>query len=627
MKVKTTFSTILTLMCVLMFSFAANAEKNYSFHNHPSRPSKDANELFMKQYLGVVADGYTTGNAYEYVQVGTETGTDYLVPRHFVKNNSGSYYVTFGPKKDGDYNDNYEYVGSGGTQTVYKAGKTSASGSTRCNDVAASFTTTNPNLAGIEKVWAKQSVPKINYAKSFQPYQEGGKTITGPSLVAENQVVIFEVNQYWRGARQVYGNDKGTVDGTDGYRWSNEWNQCYYGIENIITEGITETAIPASSYTTGGRTVTTQGGTLYGYTGELGRFFFAKRRANNEETNGYKTDYSTSGNNYREMLLRWYNEWSTVDDQKKGWDGFSSSNHWDDVMGGDVYRAPHNCSSSLETNHFISLYGMDSEGTKKPLTILFYIDKSTPVSTRDITDVSQQPFMFGYYGEQLELSKQTTTVEGKAYDIKVTFRSNYNTVRPSTVPFYDAATRTGVTEYFDIWRKKADGTYEKIEENLPSNSNKLTEVTVSGIKYYQYLDKGFEDGGEAGYDVEYYIVPSLWHVSPKSGSTTEVTQDAFVAKTATGTQTIHIAGTEALILYGSTTSQFTASKFENKADTGKNPYYESDGTNKNEGKHILKPVSDCSTKMGSNDKVVLVRIKGTQETILKTGTTGSGKTV
>ena len=630
MKVKTTFSTILTLMMLLVFSFDAYAWKNNSEHNFPSR-SVSENEAFMADKLGVKNTGNrTTG----YAQVSDGTGTHYLYPRHFEPKSSGTTYdVTFVEKTNGDYTytqsgTSYtcKYVGTGGTHTVLSAAahvNNPPAGSVRCEDKAATWTETQPTGVNVAKVWKQVSLPNIQYRASFAD---------APTDIDENQVVIFKVNPYWRGVRRVYDNEKGADS-----NWSSEWEQVYYGIDDVITEGIVETTIPPTTYQEGNKTITTQGGVLYGYTGKLGRFFFARRRAESAPTTltegdyGYKTDWNSS----RKMPLRWFDEWTTTPDASTdvGWRDFGSVNQMAKFTAGTAYYAPHNCSSSLETNHFVSVVDIADENKTVDLTVLFYIDKNSKTATEDrdigkgngVAKNSVKPFMFGYAAEQYQpnyVDAAHPSTSADKYDINVYFRTNDMNVAPSGVKFYDASSQTGVVEYYEVYRlyngtETLVGTYSELELNKTTKGE-------DNETYYTIVDPNFPDGGLTGYYVTYRIVAKLHKVTNGTKSET------YLAQAATGEMYVHIPGQNKMEINGSTTSVWTKSKFNHKIEATEtlNDYWISDTPGVNTGKHIITGQTGITTATVNGDQLVLYSTRDgvTTEVKRKTYNAGTVKT-
>lgn len=144
-------------------------------------------------------------------------------------------------------------------------------------------------------------------------------------------VFFVEVNDYWIGYN-------------DGYDFE---TQIKKGVKKI-------TAVDGkSSYTT-----TT--GTFYTHPAtDVNKFFFIVRRSN-----GSNPKSTATSNN---LAFGWYDEWSYVTNTgvngSAGYDALEPT--WKKLMDGTPFPSPHNCDTSLETNHYVALDGenpADSEG-------------------------------------------------------------------------------------------------------------------------------------------------------------------------------------------------------------------------------------------------------------------------
>lgn len=86
---------------------------------------------------------------------------------------------------------------------------------------------------------------------------------------------------------------------------------------------------------------------------DVNKFFFIKR--------------ANSKKDWNNLAFSWYDEWSYVTNTgvsgAAGWDALQPT--WNTLMDGTPFPSPHNCDTSLETNHYIALDGKnpaDSEG-------------------------------------------------------------------------------------------------------------------------------------------------------------------------------------------------------------------------------------------------------------------------
>ncbi|MGN0228955.1 MAG: T9SS type A sorting domain-containing protein [Muribaculaceae bacterium] len=84
-----------------------------------------------------------------------------------------------------------------------------------------------------------------------------------------------------------------------------------------------------------------------------------------------------------DMAFAYYNEYSYVDDSKAGSIGYSDlTAKWNNLKDGEPFPAPHDCDTSLETNHYITLN--DKEDDEAPLhnfTAFLYVPQETTTTT------------------------------------------------------------------------------------------------------------------------------------------------------------------------------------------------------------------------------------------------------
>lgn len=153
---------------------------------------------------------------------------------------------------------------------------------------------------------------------------------------SEGDVFFVEVNDYWMGV-----NNQNTAD---------YYDQISKGVKKISTVD-------------GNSSQATTTGTFYTHPAtDVNKFFFIVRRQ----------DKATSPRNENiKRVFGWYDEWSYVQPYSgnnyytgaKGYDALEPT--WEKLMDGKPFPSPHNCTSSLETNHYVALDGkhpLDSEG-------------------------------------------------------------------------------------------------------------------------------------------------------------------------------------------------------------------------------------------------------------------------
>ena len=150
----------------------------------------------------------------------------------------------------------------------------------------------------------------------------------GSSNPADDKTVYFvEVNDYWMG---VNNSDE-----------SNTYTE--------VTKGVKKITLVQSD----ARQETSSGWFYTHPAGGVNKFFFIKgRKSRKSEKN---------------RAFNWYDEWSYVTQTSvsgsKGYDALEPT--WKKLMDGTPFPSPHNCDTSLETNHYVALDGkhpLDSEG-------------------------------------------------------------------------------------------------------------------------------------------------------------------------------------------------------------------------------------------------------------------------
>ena len=151
-------------------------------------------------------------------------------------------------------------------------------------------------------------------------------------------VYFVEVNDYWIGK-----------------------NSGSYSLYTQIEKGVKKiTAVNSDA------SQKTSSGTFYTHpaTG-VNKFFFIKRKSSRKSSSN--------------LAFAWYDEWSYVSNSEvNGSQGYNVLQPtWEKLMDGTPFPSPHNCDTSLETNHYIALDGkhpLDSKG--HDFTAYLYIPSS-----------------------------------------------------------------------------------------------------------------------------------------------------------------------------------------------------------------------------------------------------------
>lgn len=121
----------------------------------------------------------------------------------------------------------------------------------------------------------------------------------------------------------------------------------------------------------------TSTGTFYTYQAKNANKFFFIVRAKNKKTK----DFS------KNMAFAYYNEYSYVDEKSAGNIGYGDlTAKWNNLKDGEPFPAPHDCDTSLETNHYITLN--DKEDDEAPLhnfTAFLYVPSKINTSVTTTT--------------------------------------------------------------------------------------------------------------------------------------------------------------------------------------------------------------------------------------------------
>ena len=175
-----------------------------------------------------------------------------------------------------------------------------------------------------------------------------GCTITGkPSDPITTGVYFVGINHYWVGVNSDH----------DPYVQINEGVN---KIEQIPESGMLKTG-------------TTDGyGTFYTYEARnANKFFFIVKRSSK------KTDNTNTS-----CAFQWYDEWSYVENTSNGYSDLKSCIA--KLKNGKPFFAPHNCGTSLNTNHYISLNSREADDADSikgyDFTAFLYIPNNAPTS-------------------------------------------------------------------------------------------------------------------------------------------------------------------------------------------------------------------------------------------------------
>ncbi len=182
-----------------------------------------------------------------------------------------------------------------------------------------------------------------------------GCTITGkPSDPITTGVYFVGINHYWVGVNSEH----------DPYTQINEGVD---KIEQIQKKGMLKTG-EGSGY-----------GTFYTYEAKnANKFFFIVKRSSK------KTDNTNTS-----CAFQWYDEWSYVENTSNGYKDLKSCIA--KLKDGKPFFAPHNCGTSLNTNHYISLNSPEADDADSikgyDFTAFLYIPNDAP-SSGDATKTS-----------------------------------------------------------------------------------------------------------------------------------------------------------------------------------------------------------------------------------------------
>ncbi len=243
-----------------------------------------------------------------------------------------------------------------------------------------------------------------------------GCEITGkPSDPITTGVYFVGINHYWVGVNK----------NLDPYTQINEGVD---KIEQIQKKGMLKTG-EGSGY-----------GTFYTYEAKnANKFFFIVKRSSK------KTDNTNTS-----CAFQWYDEWSYVENTSNGYKDLKSCIA--KLKDGKPFFAPHNCGTSLNTNHYISLNSPEADETDSingyDFTAFLYIPNDAPSSG----DATKTSFGTGEY----EYKEKTIYVTSSWWANTGTFyvKNSDGTYTEQEFSYYDidapGTTKTTVYERSEI---------------------------------------------------------------------------------------------------------------------------------------------------------------------------------
>ena len=231
-----------------------------------------------------------------------------------------------------------------------------------------------------------KSLTEQNRSNDLKSYIESicGGTLNGTSVTFTNSktpsnnvgdVYFVGINHYWKGV-----NDSPY----------NAYTQINEGVDKI--EKVNDDCKQ-----------TTSSGTFYTHEAKnANKFFFISRRDNR----GLGTSFN--------LAFQWYDEWSYVENTSNGYDQLTAC--YAKLKDGAPFFSPHNCDTSLETNHYISLNdpNVDDEDSMKGynFTAFLYIPKyvntenyAKNIATGEYTYTEKTIYVYSNYNSSAQLGK------------------------------------------------------------------------------------------------------------------------------------------------------------------------------------------------------------------------------
>lgn len=177
-------------------------------------------------------------------------------------------------------------------------------------------------------------------------------------------VYFVGINHYWKGVNSKANNMSAYT----------QLNEGVTKIEKVKEDGMLKTGT-SSEY-----------GTFYTYEAKnANKFFFIVRRDHR----------GLGGSEGYNLAFQWYDEWSYVENTSNGYTDLKSCIA--KLKDGKPFFAPHNCDTSLETNHYISLNSPEADDADSikgyDFTAFLYIPNNAPTSG----DATKTSFGTGEY--------------------------------------------------------------------------------------------------------------------------------------------------------------------------------------------------------------------------------------
>lgn len=346
--------------------------------------------------------------------------------------------------------------------------------------------------------------------------------VTAPTLTAQGDIILVEVNDYWRGSEW---------DATP-----NVYNQIKYGVKAIHK---LDNPIPIKS------------GTLYHITLTTNRFFFAGRTGKIYNTdNGLTLVRPTDGvtcddggdlngqqypsyltQNTKIMPFRWYNEVATSlsydKNSENNWDKLTAI--YDSVMNGAYIAMQHVCLNTLEMNHFNTLADKETVDATFEVPVFLYIPSGTDLGSlnkgpRGTAKTNMYIFVYNSIleGELIEDPSTELYFDYSNFWGDLTWHTTFQNSTSNGITLI-ADRSAGVKEVSKIYRRiVGTDNWELIAEDL--------------VNTYDYVDKTLPRQSD-DYDVEYYIVTESYEYDANGNRGDKVIDDT------TNTVTMHVPGT------------------------------------------------------------------------------------
>ena len=243
--------------------------------------------------------------------------------------------------------------------------------------------------------------------------------------------------------------------------------------------------------------LTTSSGTFYTYEAKnANKFFFIVRRS---------TARSYSFN----VAFKWYDEWSYVSNTSGGYTELSPC--YDKLKDGAPFFSPHNCETSLETNHYITLNDKedDSETAKKGynFTAFLYIPKTVNSSQKII------PYVF-FYTVNLNGTRSAKHSIASQFDCPYDAILNWSTSFDKYQSQVPKTKYNGMKEHYVIERS-----YDRINWETVENVADVENDNVASAASKTFTDKNLKDFDETTAKIGYTVYYRLTSVIQKTDGT------------------------------------------------------------------------------------------------------------